>query len=132
MLRTDFDLWIGTEPWTIDETTGPGRWITTRLQATFGAVDPLLQGQPILNCGITGGFRAPLLALWWELWTVLSHRGSTSYDHTRPDVAASEMAALNHLVYRRPDLHRVWRQGAPLHSVFKSYQREADVCFVHK
>lgn len=97
-----------------------------------GFEDVTAAGQPILNCGITGGFRAPLLALWWELWTVLSHRGSTSYDHTRPDVAASEMAAFNHLVYRRPDLHRVWRQGAPLHSVFKSYQRDADVCFVHK
>jgi len=124
MLRTDFDLWIGVEPWRIDDTTPAGQWMLSRLNGMFGGPGDLL-GQQILNAGIIGGFRAPLLALWWEIWSLVSHRGPNP-------VVASDMAALNALVYRRLELHRVWRAGAPLHSEFKSYQHDAPVCFVHK
>jgi hypothetical protein len=125
LLRTDFDLWVGIEPWAIDETTSAGRWVLDKLRGTFGDCDPWLKGQPILNAGILGGFRAPLLGLLYDLWSTLAPRGP---DERR----ANCMAALNTLVYRRPDLPRVWRRGAPLHSVFKGYQQGADVCFVHK
>ncbi len=122
LLRTDFDLWIGTEPWMIDDGTSSGRWLLRRLQQTFGHVPPHVLGRPILNCGIVGGFRAPLLALFHEIWGTLSHRGPL----------AADMAALNVLVYGRADLQRVWSRGAPLHSRFKAYDQEAPVCFVHK
>lgn len=119
-----YDLWIGIEPWTIDDTTPAGRWMLSRLEGTYGTSGNLL-GRPILNAGITGGSRAALLALWWDMWSQLSHRGPNH-------VKANDMAALNMIIYHRQDLHRVWRHGAPLHSEFKSYQHDASVCFVHK
>ncbi len=42
------------------------------------------------------------------------------------------MAALNLVLYRDIGEQNIWAQGAPLHLVFKRYDRSADVCFVHK
>gem|GEM_PF-3348556 len=125
LLRTDHDLWIGIEPWHINAHTSAGRWMLERLQGTFGTVDPALLDRPILNAGILGGFRAPLLSLLYDIWATLGHKGSS-------EKTASCMAALNQLVYRRHNLDRIWRRGAPLHSAFKSYDITAPVCFVHK
>lgn len=125
LLRTDYDLWIGSEPWAIDEGTSAGRWLLRHLQESFDHVPPHVRGRPILNCGIIGGFRDSLLGLLHELWGMLSNRGPDS-------LHASEMAALNVVVYGRQDLHRVWFRGAPLHSRFKSYEQDAPVCFIHK
>lgn len=125
LLRTDHDLWVGIEPWHINAHTSAGRWMLERLQGTFGSVDPLLVDRPILNAGILGGFRAPLLSVLYDIWATLERRGS----HEK---TASCMAALNQLVYRRHNLDRIWRRGAPLHSRFKGYETDAQVCFVHK
>ncbi len=124
LLDQHHDLWIGHEPWTIGPDTPAGRWMLSRLRGTYGD-DAGLLGRTILNAGITGGHRAPVLTLWWSLWNHLKRRG--------PDeVRASDMAALNWYVERQTDPTRVWCRGAPLHSVFKAYQHDAPVCFVHK
>lgn len=125
LLRTDFDLWIGIETDRIDETTGPGRWMVDKLRKTFGEVDPAVAGQVILNAGIIGGFRAPLLGLLYQLWATLAHRGP-QHD------SASCMAALNHILYRRHDPARLWLKGAPLHSQFREYDYAAETAIIHK
>lgn len=123
LLTKSHDLWIGVESERISDASEAGQWMMSRLRATFGRLPPDVQGKPILNAGILGGFRAPLLGLLHSLWATLSHRGP----------GACDMAALNGILYRSPDLDRVWRDGAPLNSVYRRFEsHRTDVAFIHK
>ena len=42
------------------------------------------------------------------------------------------MGVFNRVLYETLEPRRLWAQGAPLHSVFKAYDMQADVVFVHK
>lgn len=123
LLTKSHDLWVGVESERISDATEAGQWMMTRLRATFGRLPPDVQGKPILNAGVLGGFRAPLLGLLHALWAALSHRGPQACD----------MSALNGILYRSPELDRVWRDGAPLNSVYRRYEtNRTDVAFIHK
>lgn len=125
LLRTDFDLWFGRETAVIGDRSAPDRWLALRCALTTGGLPRNAIGRPLLNCGIIGGFRGPLLNLFHGMLKLLRPGGCVP-------LRSSDMAAFNAWVYSQPDLSRYWTRGAPLHSVFKAYERNAPVAIIHK
>jgi len=123
LLRLDYDLWVGNEPQMI----GESRWMLDALNRSYGEQWPeWLKEKQILNCGIVGGFREPLLQLFERM---CAHVATAK---TEGRLILNDMPFFNRVLYCETDMNRVWAKGAPLHSVFKAYDYEAPVAFVHK
>jgi glycosyltransferase involved in cell wall biosynthesis len=123
MLRLDFNLWVGNEPQQI----GESKWMLNSLTRTFGDNWPQwMKERQILNCGNIGGFRAPLLQLFQSICQQVEGAKEAGYP------VINDMPFFNRVVYCETDCDRVWAKGAPLHSVFKAYDMNAPVAFVHK
>jgi hypothetical protein len=99
-------------------------WKTTGEAYGWGGRTKFLRilNKPVLNCGILGGRRGPLMRLLSEI--------NEELDRTKPQVD-SNMVTLNLAAYRLFSDHQIVT-GYPLHSRFKSYEPRRDVCFLHK
>jgi hypothetical protein len=121
------DLWVGVEDdLRIDATTSYGRYLLERIVALYGDVPSEVIDQRILNAGVWGGG-----------YEAVTHFLRLMVDELRrldPDGRGlnANMPAFNAVLRREFRDSKLWTQGAPLHSRFRAYEMEADVCFVHK
>lgn len=126
LLDDSHHLWVGIErDWTIDQRTPDGQWMVNKLRTCYGNVPRKLHGKPILTAGHWGGFYRHVLRFLVRL--------TSEIDCINPGPKLNcNMAAFNRVMYRDMGARHLWMKGAPLHSVFRTYDTNADVCFVHK
>jgi hypothetical protein len=84
-----------------------------------------IRGQRILNPGVWGGRGANVLGTLELLCDEITRLAPG------PD-GNCNLPVFNYVLYRQIGRAGFWSEGAPLHSVFRQHQHDADVCFVHK
>jgi hypothetical protein len=115
-------VYAGNEPCRI----GRSGFMINKLRRAYARRPYLLKFRRILNAGILGGARAPLLSC----LETLAH--DLVEANVRIPRGNHNMGVFNHVLYKTIKSRRLWAKGAPLHSVFKAYDTQADVVFVHK
>ena len=121
------DLWVGVHrDWTIDDSTSDGRYVSRMMRHFYGEVPESVHGKPILMAGTWGGRYQHVLR---SLVMLVNEIDAIHIDKPGENC---NLAAFNRMAYGEIGGDRIWKNGAPLHSVFRAFDFEADVCFVHK
>lgn len=110
-------IYVGIEP----NVTGNIQWMLNRMRETYGEVTDT--EKLILNPGILGGFRAPLLDF---LTRWLEEMGRA----IKPTLPPHDIVAFNRLIYRE---HVPFITGFPLHTEFRKNEGPQSGCYIrHK
>jgi hypothetical protein len=109
-----FDLYVGTED------SLPGTWLKYKYMQSYGKL--YYADKPVLNAGIIGGNRQPIVKLLSRM--VDDFRQINSCKNVN-------MAVFNKCVYDLFDEKRILK-GYPLHSRFKRYEKTGPFYIRHK